>query len=170
MAINDLKELYIHELQDLFSAENQIIDALPKMAEATSDVTLKRAFEKHLQVTKEQKKRLETIFSQLNEEPESETCEGMEGLLEEGENMISKEKSFFGEGIDKDVLNAALIGSAQRVEHYEISAYGTAKAHANFLGFADQASLLQQTLNEEVETDRELTRIAETSINSEAMQ
>lgn len=168
--INNLKELYIHELQDLHSAESQIIDALPKMAEATDEATLKRAFQKHLAITKEQKKRLEKIFSQLNEQPDNVTCEGIEGIIEEGESIINKDQSIFGEGIDKDVLNAALIGSAQKVEHYEISAYGTAKSWADRLGLRDQAALLQQTLDEEVETDRELTHIAETSINAEAMQ
>ncbi len=169
MAISNLKELYIHELQDLYSAESQIIDALPKMAEATDDAELKRAFLKHLEVTKEQKNRLETIFSELNEKPVGMTCKGMQGIIEEGEEMIKKDQSFFREDIDKDVLNAALIGSAQRVEHYEISAYGTAKAHADRLGMHNHAALLQQTLDEEVETDRELTSIAETSVNAEAM-
>lgn len=166
--ISNLKELYIHELQDLHSAESQIIDALPKMAEATDDTMLKRAFQKHLDVTKEQKRRLETIFSQLNERPDNVTCEGMKGIIKEGETIIRKETSIFGEGIDKDVLNAALIGSAQRVEHYEISAYGTAKSYAKILGLPQQAELLQKTLDEEVETDRELTGLAENAINVEA--
>ncbi len=168
MAISNLRELYIYELQDLYSAESQIIDALPKMVEATDDAMLKRAFEKHLEVTKEQKKRLERIFSQLNENPGNGTCEGIRGIIKEGESFIKKEKSFFREDIDKDVLNAALIGSAQRVEHYEISAYGTARTYANRLGLPEQAALLQKTLEEEVEADRELTNIAETSINAEA--
>ena len=166
MAISNLKDLYVHELDDLYSAECQIIDALPQMVDASYDPVLKRAFQKHLEVTREQKRRLEKIFSQLQVQPGNVTCEGMEGIIKEGQMFIKKDKSFFREDIDKDVLNAALIGSAQRVEHYEISAYGTARSWANLLGFSEQAALLQQTLEEEVETDRELSGIAETSINA----
>lgn len=169
MAISNLRDLYIHELQDLYSAESQIIEALPKMAEATYDLMLKRAFERHLEVTKEQRRRLEKIFSQLQEKPDKVTCEGMEGIIKEGETFIKKEKSFFREDIDSHVLNAALISSAQRVEHYEISAYGTAKSYARLLGLPEHVELLKQSLDEEIETDRELTSIAESTINAEAV-
>ena len=170
MQMNNLKDLYIHELHDLYSAENQIAEALPKMVEATKSQRLKNAFSRHLEVTRQQKKRLEQIFSQLGEEPSASKCEGIQGILKEGESLIKKEKSFFRGDIDNDVLDAALIASAQRVEHYEISAYGTARTYADRLGFPEQAALLQHTLNEESETDRELTQLAESHINIEALK
>ncbi|RJQ87518.1 MAG: ferritin-like domain-containing protein [Desulfobacteraceae bacterium] len=170
MQLDNLKQLYVHELQDLYSAENQITDALPKMADATKDERLRSAFLKHLEVTKHQKRRLEEIFDQLGEKPASSSCEGMQGIIKEGESFIKKEKSFFRGDIDSDVLDAALIASAQRVEHYEMSGYGTARTYAERLGYPEQASLLQQTLDEEVSTDRELTQLAESSINIKAQK
>jgi ferritin-like metal-binding protein YciE len=168
MHLDNLKHLYIHELNDLYSAEDQIVEALPKMAQATSDDRLKNSFLKHLEVSKHQKRRLEEIFDQLGEKPKMSKCEGMKGIIKEGESFIKKDKSIFRGDIDKDVLNAALISSAQRVEHYEISGYGTARTYADRLGYPEQAALLQQTLDEEVHTDKELTELAETSINIKA--
>ncbi len=170
MQLNNLKDLYIHELHDLYSAENQIADALPKMAEAAKNHRLKNAFNRHLELTRQQRSRLEQIFSQLGEKPESSKCEGIAGIIKEGESLIKKEKSFFRGDVDDDVLDAALIAAAQRVEHYEISAYGTARTYADRLGFQDQAALLQHTLKEESETDRELTQLAESHINIEALK
>ena len=169
MHLNNLKELYVHELQDLYSAENQIIDALPKMADVTRHQQLKDAFLHHLEVTERQKERLEHIFSELNEEPSDGKCEGMNGIIKEGESFVKKDKSWFRGNIDDAVLDAALISSAQRVEHYEIAGYGTAVAYAKQLGFTDHARLLNQTLDEEAETDRELTQLAESAINVEAV-
>ncbi|KJS33524.1 MAG: hypothetical protein VR64_01785 [Desulfatitalea sp. BRH_c12] len=168
MKLDNLKQLYIHELNDLYSAENQILEALPKMVEATDDSRLKNAFMKHLELTKHQVRRLEEIFDQLGEKAESSKCEGMKGIIKEGESFIKKDKSFFRGDIDNDVLDAALIASAQRVEHYEISGYGTARTYAKHLGYTEQASLLQQTLDEESRTDRELTELAESSVNIKA--
>lgn len=168
MKLNSLKDLYISELRDLFSAENQIIEALPKMAEAATKPDLKSAFQEHLNVTKRQKERLQKVFELLKEKPEGETCEGMKGLIKEGEKFIKKEKSMFRSGIDDDVLDAALVTAAQRVEHYEMAAYGTVRTYADQLGFHQQADLLQQTLDEEAETDRKLTSLAESGINLEA--
>jgi ferritin-like metal-binding protein YciE len=168
MQLENLKDLYIHGLKDLYSAEGQIVEALPKMAEATKDDRLKSAFLQHLEVTKHQKRRLEEIFNQLGQKPDSSKCEGMNGLIKEGETFIKNEESFFRGNVDSEVLDAALIASAQRVEHYEISAYGTARAYAERLGFSEHASLLQQTLDEEVKTDKELTELAESSINIKA--
>lgn len=168
MELNNLKQLYVHELEDLYSAENQIVDALPKMADATKDSRLKSAFHQHLELTKKQKGRLENIFSQLGHKPDKSKCEGMRGIIKEGESFIKKDKSFFRGDVDDDVLDAALIAAAQRVEHYEISGYGTARAYAERLGFPEQAQLLQQTLDEEVRTDHELTALAESAINVKA--
>ncbi len=169
MQLDNLKELYVHELQDLYSSENQIIDALPKMADVTHDQRLKDAFLHHLEVTRNQKDRLEQIFSELNEKPSNSKCEGMNGIIKEGETFIKKEKSWFRGDIEDNVLDAALIAGAQRVEHYEMAGYGTAVAYANQLGFNDHASLLHKTLDEEEETDRELTQLAESTINVQAV-
>jgi ferritin-like metal-binding protein YciE len=165
MQLDNLKQLYVHGLQDLYSAENQIVDALPKMVEVTHDQQLKKAFQHHLEVTRKQKKRLEQIFNQLKEEPSTSTCEGMEGIIEEGEEFIKKKDSWFSGKIEDTVLDAALIASAQKVEHYEIAGYGAARTFANQLGFKEHAALLQQTLEEEKEADRELTQLAESKIN-----
>ena len=170
MQLDTLKDLYIHELKDLYSAESQIEDALPKMADATHDHTVKNAFLQHLEVTRHQKDRLEQIFSKLGQKPDSTKCEGIKGIIKEGESFIKKDKSIFRSDVDDDVLDAALISSAQRVEHYEIAGYGTARTYADRLGFPDHAALLQQTLDEEMSTDRELTSLAETSVNIKAQK
>ncbi len=161
MALNSLHQLYVEQLQDLYSAETQILDALPKMVKAASHIELKHGFELHLRQTEEQVRRLDLIFTELNEEAEGEECEGMKGLLKAGEKMM-KEKA------DSDVLDAALIAAAQRVEHYEIAGYGCARTYANMLGFDEHAEILQQTLDEEGDTDHKLTELAETIINVDA--
>lgn len=159
--MNSLRELYVEELKDLYSAENQILKALPKMIKAASHRELQRAFAQHEKQTQRQVKRLERIFRELGESPRGKKCVGMEGLLEEGSELI-KEKP------EPDVLDAGLIAAAQRVEHYEIAGYGTVRTYAQQLGHPEQASLLQETLDEEGETDKRLTALAESSINVEA--
>jgi len=166
--MKSLKDLYIHELHDLYSAESQIIEALPKMADEARDSRVKGAFMEHLEQTKQQRSRLDRIFDELGEKAKKTSCEGMEGIIKEGESLIKKDKSWFSGDIDDDVMDAALIANAQRVEHYEISGYGTAATYANQLGFTSQASLLRQTLDEENETDRKLTDLAKSSINIQA--
>ena len=160
MKIESLRDLFIEELKDIYSAENQIIKALPKMEKAASSPQLKAGFSEHLQQTKGQVERLEQIFTQLDESQKGKTCKGMKGLLEEGEELMD-------EDVDPEVLDAGLISAAQRVEHYEIAAYGTVRTYAELLGLNDAAELLQQTLNEEKQTDQKLNTLAE-SINVEA--
>ena len=153
-------ELFQQELEDLYDAEKQIVQALPKMAEAASSEELASAFQEHLEQTKEQVKRLDKVFKQIGVKPQGKTCEGMQGLLKEGEKMISE--------IPKSpVLDAALIGAAQKVEHYEISGYGTARTMAEMLGQQDAAELLEETLEEEKATDETLTEIAESIMSGE---
>ena len=161
MKLATLHDLFVHELKDLYSAENQIIKALPKMIKAASSESLKEAFEKHLEVTKAQLERLTEVFEQIEASPGRMKCQAMEGLIAECQDMI-KEKAA------PEVLDAALIAGAQRIEHYEISGYGTARTYAEHLGFDDAAALLQETLDEEKETDVELTSLAESEINVEA--
>ena len=160
---NPLEELLIDELRDLYNAENQIIKALPKMAKATSSPDLRRAFERHLEETRRQVERLDQIGEQLEAKMTGKKCRGMEGLIEEGKEIMS-------EDLDEPALDAGLIGAAQKVEHYEIAAYGTARAHAEMLGYTKVARLLQQTLNEEGATDKKLTQLAENIINVEAVE
>ena len=160
MAQENLKELYIDELKDLYNAENQLVKALPKLAKAADSDELRQAFEDHLQQTEGHVQRLEQIFKMLGENPKGKKCAGMEGLVEEGQEMID-------EDFEGSVKDAGLIGAAQRVEHYEIAAYGTAKALAQTLEETGHVELLDQTLEEEKETDEKLTEIAE-QINSEA--
>lgn len=161
MELTDLRKLFVHELRDLHNAETQILEALPEMIEQSHDRDLRSAFEKHLKETEEQVDRLERIFDELGEKVNSHRCKGMEGLLEEGEDMLS-------EDADKDVRDAAIIASAQKVEHYEISGYGTALAHAQLLDEDTAARLLEETLEEEKEADRKLTSIAERGVNVKA--
>jgi len=155
-----LKELYIDELKDMYSAENQLVKALPKMAKAASSEELRQGFEEHLEQTKEHVARLERIFEALDESPKGKKCMGMEGLVKEGSEVM-------GEDFEDAVMDAALIGAAQRVEHYEIAAYGTASEFANLLGESEHVSLLQETLQEEKETDEKLTELAR-EINQQA--
>jgi len=159
--LDTLQELYVDELKDLYSAENQILKALPRMIKAASNRQLKQGFTKHERQTRQHVKRLERIFRSLGEKPTGKKCVGMEGVLKEGSELI-KEKP------EPDVLDAGLISAAQHVEHYEMAGYGTVRTWARLLGYEDQASVLQQTLDEERETDESLTAIAESSINIEA--
>jgi ferritin-like metal-binding protein YciE len=161
MKMQTLKDLYIDELKDVFDAENQIAKALPKMAKAASNEELRAAIEQHLDQTQTQIERLEQIFEELGEKAKGEKCEATKGLLEEAKKMME-------EAEDEDVRDAAIIGSAQKVEHYEIAAYGTLRTYAELLGFDEQAELLQETLDEEKETDENLTELAVTCINMEA--
>jgi ferritin-like metal-binding protein YciE len=160
---NPLEELLIDELKDIYNAENQIVKALPKMARAASSPDLRRAFERHLEETRRQVERLDQIGEQLEVKLTGKKCHGMEGLIEEGREIMS-------EDLEAPALDAGLIGAAQKVEHYEIAAYGTARAHAEMLGYTKIARLLQQTLNEEGATDKKLTQLAENIINVEAVE
>jgi len=162
LKLNSLRDLYVEELRDLYSAETQLIKALPKMAKAASGGHLKDAFTEHLGQTKTHATRLEEIFEQLGEKPAGETCQAMKGLIEEGEMMIKAEG-------DRNVRDAGLIGAAQRVEHYEMAGYGTARSLAEHLGEATAAEILQQTLDEEGAADQLLTEIAEKEVNLHAV-
>ena len=157
-----MNELYVESLRDLYSAETQITKALPKMAKAANSEELKSGFEEHLEQTNGHIDRLRKIFEQLEEKPTGHHCEAMEGLLKEGAEMIETVKQ-------PDVLDAGLIGAAQKVEHYEIAGYGTARNFARLLGFEDHAELLQETLDEEGETDKKLTGLADGMINDLAV-
>ncbi len=159
--MHSLRELLIHDLRDLYSAETQILKALPKMEDKASHKELKNAFKEHTAVTEKQVQRLEQIFDDLGENPKGEHCKGMEGLLKEGEETMKKKA-------DSDVLDAALIAAAQRVEHYEIAGYGTVRTYANMLRQNKHQDLLQQTLDEEGNTDKTLTRLAEQVVNPDA--
>ena len=161
--MNPLAELLQDELKDLYSAENQIIKALPKMAKAASSPELRRAFERHLEETRRQVERLDLIGEELEFKMTGKKCKGMEGLIAEGRELME-------EDLEEDALDAGLIGAAQKVEHYEIAAYGTARTHAEMLGYRRIAKLLQQTLNEEGATDKKLTQLAESVVNYEAVQ
>lgn len=161
MTLDNLENVLILQLKDLYSAEDQLIYALNKMAAAASSSELKTAFRNHLQETRAQKSRLEQAFRLLNLEPQMETCEAMQGLIAEGEEII-------GLNGDPEVKDAALIAAAQRVEHYEMAGYGCARTFAMRLGHHDVATLLQETLDEEGNADKILTQIAENSVNTQA--
>jgi ferritin-like metal-binding protein YciE len=159
--LGTLEDLYIDLLKDLYSAEKQLVKALPKMAKNAQARDLQRAFEEHLRQTEKHVDRIERIFSDLDGSPRGKKCVGMEGLVEEG-NELLKEK------VEPDVLDAGLIAAAQKVEHYEIASYGTARAWAEQLGYTQAARILQQTLEEESMANEKLTQIAEGHINLEA--
>ena len=163
MATHSLRDLYLDELRDLFDAEQQILQTLPKMISSASSPALKRVFEDHLEQTTAQSERLQLIFQQLGESSRGKHCLGIEGLIKEGEERLRENAS-------DEVRDAALIGAAQRVEHYEIAGYGTARTYAERLGAWDQADLLQQTLDEEGEADHRLTGIAESGVNQAAQR
>lgn len=152
MPVDTVEKLLVEELKDLYSAENQITKALPKMVKNSHANELRTAFETHLHQTEGQIKRLDRIFDLLGKSATGKTCQGMKGLLEEGETIIKE--------TDGDVRDAAMISAAQKVEHYEMAGYGSARAWAQQLGQAEIADLLQQTLNEEGETDHKLTQLA----------
>ena len=159
--MNPLDELFQDELKDLYSAENQMLKALPRMAKGASSPELKRAFERHLEETRKQVERLNQIGEMLEIKLTGKKCKGMEGLIEEGKEIME-------ELDDENAIDAGLIGAAQKAEHYEIAGYGTARTHAEMLGYSRIAKLLQQTLNEEGATDKKLTALAESVINYEA--
>ena len=163
MSMDSLKDLYVDELMDLYNAENQLLKALPKMAKKASAPELKRAFQDHLAQTEGHVNRLEKIFKGLGEKPTGKVCKAMKGLVEEGKEVIDEDG-------DDSVLDAALIGAAQRVEHYEIAGYGVVRTFASLLGDEDAMGLLQRTLNEEAEADKKLTKLAESVINVEASE
>jgi ferritin-like metal-binding protein YciE len=161
MKLATLDDLYVNELKDLYNAEHQLLKALPKMAKAASFPELAQAFTDHLEETKGQIERLEKIFSKLDVSPKGKKCKAMEGLLDEGKELME-------EDADPTVMDAALIASAQRVEHYEMAGYGCVRTFARLLGYEQAADLLQQTLDEEGAADKKLTELAETVINVEA--
>jgi ferritin-like metal-binding protein YciE len=161
--MQDLQDLYIEELRDIYNAEKQLVKALPKMAKKASHDELKQAFTTHLEETKGHVERLEQIFEKLGKRAGGKTCKAMQGIVEEGKDMME-------EDAEPEVLDAALIAAAQRAEHYEIAAYGTVRTYAKLLGDEKAAKLLQTTLDEEGNTDKKLTQLAESSINVEAQQ
>ena len=161
MEMESLQELLVEEMRDIYSAEKQITKAMPKMIKKASNPQLKKAFETHLRETEGQVQRLEKIFEKLGKKPTGKKCAAMEGLIEEGKEMM-------GEDMEDDVMDAALIAVAQKVEHYEIASYGTVRTWAQQIGDEQTARLLQQTLDEEGKTDKLLTKLAESSINVEA--
>jgi ferritin-like metal-binding protein YciE len=163
MSVDSLEKLLVNELKDIYSAEKQILQALPKMAKAASNPELKKAFQTHEKQTQEHVRRIEKIFEsgKLEGSPAGKKCHGMEGLVEEGKEVLQ-------EDMPDSLRDAALIGAAQRVEHYEMAAYGTVRALAERLGLGDAAKLLQQTLDEEGDTDKLLSSIAERAVNQQA--
>jgi len=163
MKLRSLQDLYVEELKDLYSAESQLLTALPKMAKAASAPELGQAFTDHLKETEGHVERLQTIFERLGSSPKGKKCKAMEGLIEEGKEMIS-------EDAEPSVKDAALIGAAQRVEHYEMAGYGCVRTYASLLGRDEAADLLQQTLDEEGAANKKLTQLAETIINAQAAE
>jgi len=161
MELKTLNDLLIHQLKDLYGAEQQLLKAMPKMQQEATSQQLKAAFTQHMTETQNQVTRLEKVFQSLGLEPEAEKCKAMEGLLKEAEDFISKDA-------DKEVMDAGLIASAQRVEHYEIAGYGTASTYAKYLGHTEAYELLKETLSEEKQTDEKLSMIAESSVNMKA--
>ena len=161
MALDSLHDLYVDELKDLYSAENQLLKALPRMAKKASAPQLQAAFHEHLEVTKNQVMRLEKIFEGLGASPKGKKCKAMEGLVEEGKEILQEEGA-------PSVIDAALIAAAQRVEHYEMAGYGCVRTFAKLLGYDKSVALLQMTLNEEGDADKKLTELAETVINPKA--
>ncbi len=162
MKLESLEKLYVHELKDIHSAERQLLDAIPAMADAATNDELKAAFKKHLEETRGQVDRLDKIFKSLDFKSGGHKCAAMAGLIEEGEEMCKADA-------EEHVRDAGLIACAQRVEHYEIAAYGTAVALASKLGRQDDVALLRETLEQEGKTDRDLTELAERIINFEAL-
>jgi len=161
--INPLEELLVDELRDIYNAENQMLKNLPRLTKAVGAPELKRAFERHAEETRRQIERLDQIGDELEIRMTGKKCKGMEGLIEESRELIQ-------EDLEEDALDAGLIGAAQKIEHYEIAAYGTARTHASLLGYNKVAKLLQQSLDEEAATDKKLTQLAENIINVEAVE
>jgi ferritin-like metal-binding protein YciE len=161
MSLDSLESLFIEELRDIYNGEKQIIRALPKMAKAAASPELQQAFTKHLKETQGQVQRLERIFQDLGQAVRGKQCKGLEGILEEGKEILEKES-------DESVLDAALIAAAQKVEHYEIASYGCLRTYAQLLGQTQAVKLLEQTLAEEEATDKKLTQLGESGINEAA--
>lgn len=161
--INSLDELLVDLLKDTYDAEHQITKALPKMAQAASSSELRAAFEKHLRETEQQIQKVESVFQMLGESPSRKTCKAMQGLVAEGQEVLQ-------EDMDDDVRDAALIASAQKIEHYEIASYGTMRTFARLLNHDDAVQVLQDILDQEGDTDQALTNIAEGNVNLEARQ
>lgn len=159
--MKNLEDLFVHTLQDMYDAEQQIIKALPKMAEQAQSNELKQGFKDHLEVTRRQVQRIEQIFKELKMEAKGMHCKGMEGLIKEGDEIMKEE-------MEPQVKDAALIAAAQKIEHYEISGYGTARAYAQALGHQNIARMLDQSADEEGQTDKKLTTLAEGHINAHA--
>ncbi|HEV3392183.1 MAG TPA: ferritin-like domain-containing protein [Chthoniobacterales bacterium] len=162
MKLDNLRKLYIEELRDLYSAENQLLKALPKMAKGAASTELKQAFDNHLEETEGHVERLEEIFEDLDENPKGKTCQAMKGLVEEGSEILEEEG-------EESVLDAGIIAAAQKVEHYEIASYGTVRTFAELLGEKEAVKLLQQTLDEEGAADEKLNELAEDIVNPEAL-
>jgi ferritin-like metal-binding protein YciE len=158
MQLETLKDLYIHELKDLYSAEQQLVKALPKMAKAARNKELAAGFQEHLEQTKGHAQRLEQILSSHKQTSRGPKCKGMEGIVAEGAELIEEEA-------DEEVKDAGLISAAQRVEHYEMAGYGTARTYADLLNDKEGANLLQMTLEEEKATDQKLTKLAKSAVN-----
>jgi ferritin-like metal-binding protein YciE len=163
MKIESMEDLFLEQIEDLYDAERRLVKALPKMAEASTSQTLRQAFQSHLIETEGHVSRLEKVFRIVGQDPKSHTCDAMKGLVSEGEDIVSD--------IDASSLrDAGLIAAANRVEHYEIAAYGSARTFAQALGLNEAATLLEQTLQEEKKADQKLTDIAESMVNSEALR
>lgn len=163
MKLKSLQDLYVAELKDLYSAEHQITKALPKMIKSTSSPDLRDALSSHLEETQEHVRRLEQVFEHLNTSPGRKKCKGMEGLIEEGQELMTELEG-------SDAADAGVVAAAQKVEHYEMASYGTARAYARLLGHEESAELLGQTLEEEKMADEKLSQIAESHINMEAIE
>jgi ferritin-like metal-binding protein YciE len=162
MKLDNLRKLFVEELRDLYSAENQLVKALPKMATAASSAELKQALEDHLEQTQGHVERLEEVFEQLDETPKGKTCKAMKGLVEEGSEILEEDG-------EDSVVDAGIIAAAQKVEHYEIASYGTVRTWAGLLGENEAAELLQETLDEEGEANKLLNKLAQDIVNPEAL-
>jgi len=163
-----LHDLYVHQLKDLYSAETQLIDALPMMAKTAKHERLKAAFESHLEETKQQREKLEKVFKSLDESPKGETCQAMKGLIKEANAFISDVKNLIASNAPDAVIDAGLIANAQRVEHYEIAGYGTVCHYAEVLGRQDDYRILKTILDQEKATDEKLNAIAKEAVNPKA--
>jgi ferritin-like metal-binding protein YciE len=163
MSLDSLQSLFLDELKDVYHAEKQLVDALPRMAKAADSAALQRAFSDHLVETEAHVERLERILRELGQPARGKRCKGMEGVLEEGKEIMQQEG-------EPAVIDAALIAAAQRVEHYEIAAYGCLRTYAELLGYENAAKLLSQTLAEEEAADQKLTTIGQQSVNAEALE
>jgi ferritin-like metal-binding protein YciE len=161
---NSLEDLFVEQLKDVYDAEQRLVEALPKMADAANSSSLKSAFREHLEETRNHVTRLEQVFNSIGVEPERQTCQAMKGLVSEGSEIIDSK------GSNPAVRDAGLIAAAQRVEHYEMAAYGTARTFAEQLGMSQAADLLQSTLDEEEAADEKLTQLATQKINAEALR